>query len=332
MNRDDASKFQVGDRVYDQFHGYGVVVEIKDDGREYPIIVTWDEKKHGCISIFTPEGFAIKGFNCDDTDLTLVEKASLKGEKEMEECINFKVGDRVFSSYHGLGTVIANHNDGRLYPIDVKWDKSPKGSEVSTFTKDGFLVVSHRDCGDNDKLTVVEKVIPAEEEKKVRVSSKDEEMAEGSNFQVGDRVRSREFGVGVVDEVIVSEHTYPITVKWTDGSLGGTYSSFTLEGHYYNHRSDAEKDITLLEGEGTVEEGKVKTDAINPPHYRVKGIPEAYDIMMHLMNREQLEGFLWGNIIKSAYRYGRKGDEAETAGKIKWYAQKLKELGECESE
>lgn len=28
----------------------------------------------------------------------------------------------------------------------------------------------------------------------------------------------------------------------------------------------------------------------------------------------------------------RKGDEAETAGKIKWYAQKLKELGECESE
>lgn len=31
-------------------------------------------------------------------------------------------------------------------------------------------------------------------------------------------------------------------------------------------------------------------------------------------------------------RYGRKGDEADTAGKIKWYAQKLKELGERESE
>lgn len=56
------------------------------------------------------------------------------------------------------------------------------------------------------------------------------------------------------------------------------------------------------------------------------------DIMTHLMNREQLEGFLWGNIIKYAYRYGRKGDEAETAGKIKWYAQKLKELGKCEGE
>ena len=151
-------------------------------------------------------------------------------------------------------------------------------------------------------------------------------------FKVGDRVRSRGFGVGVVDEVLGSEYPYPITVKWTDGSLGGTYSSFTLEGHYYPRRSDAERDITLLEEGETMKDNKIKTDAINPPHYRVKGIPEAYDIMTHLMNREQLEGFLWGNIIKYAYRYGRKGDEADTAGKIKWYAQKLKELGECESE
>lgn len=238
MNRDDASKFQVGDRVYDPFHGYGVVVEIKDDGREYPIVVTWDEKKHGCISIFTSEGFAIKGFNCDDTDLALVEKAPPKKDK-----------------------------------------------------KEG-------------------------------------------KFKVGDRVRSREFGIGVVDEVIVSEHTYyPITVKWTEGSLNDwTHSSFTLEGHYYSGHSDAKKDITLLEEGETMKDNKIKTDAVNPPHYRVNGIPEAYDIMTHLMNREQLEGFLWGNIIKYAYRYGRKGDEADTAGKIKWYAQKLKELGKCESE
>lgn len=77
---------------------------------------------------------------------------------------------------------------------------------------------------------------------------------------------------------------------------------------------------------------KREVDSINPAHYRVKGIPEACDIMTHLMTREQLEGFFWGNIIKYAYRYGRKGDEAETAGKIAWYAQKLKELGKCESE
>lgn len=168
--------------------------------------------------------------------ITAVEKASLKGEKEMEECINFKVGDRVFYPYHGLGTVIANYNDGRLYPIDVKWDESPEGNEVSTFTKEGFLLVSLGDCGDNDKLTVVGNVMPAEEEK--------------------------------------------------------------------------------------------EDDAINPSHYQVDGIPEAIEIMEHLMTKGQLEGFLWGNIIKYSYRYGRKGDKAETAGKIAWYANQLKALEE----
>lgn len=154
-----------------------------------------------------------------------------------------------------------------------------------------------------------------------------EKRKQMKKFKVGDKVRSPALGVGVVEDVIASEHTYPITVKWTEGSLGdGTYSSFTLEGHYYNHRSDAEKDITLLEeGEGSVGDDKVKTDATNPSHYRVAGIPEAIEIMEHLMTKEQLEGFLWGNILKYAYRYGRKGDKKETAGKIAWYAKKLEE-------
>ena len=223
----EESKFKLGDRVYATSHGYGVVTEIKDDGREYPIVVTWDEKKHGCgVSVFTPEGCAFKFYNSEDDDLTLVENAP------------------------------------------------PKKDET--------------------------------EEK----------------FKVGDRVRSHEFGVGVVDEVLAPEYPYPITVYWSDG----TYSSFTLEGHYYPQRSDAEKDITLLGGEYTVEEDKIKTDAINPSHYRVKGIPEAIEIMEHLMAKEQLEGFLWGNILKYAYRYGRKGDKAETAGKIAWYAKRLEEV------
>lgn len=234
----EESKFKVGDRVYAPYHGYGVVTEIRDDWKEYPIEVTWDEKKYGCsVSIFTPEGSAFKGFNSEDDDITLVEKAL------------------------------------------------PKKDET--------------------------------EEK----------------FKVGDMVRSREFGVGVVDEVIASEHTYPITVKWTEGSLGdGTYSSFTLDGNYYDYRSDAEKDITLLEGRGAAKEGKIKTDAINPSHYQVAGIPEAIDIMKHLMTQEQFKGFLWGNIIKYAYRYGRKGDKGETAGKIAWYANQLKAVEEWRNE
>ncbi len=67
------------------------------------------------------------------------------------------------------------------------------------------------------------------------------------------------------------------------------------------------------------------SDAVNPMHYQVAGIPEAIEIMEHLMTKEQLEGFLWGNILKYAYRYGRKGDKKETAGKIAWYAKKLEE-------
>ena len=71
---------------------------------------------------------------------------------------------------------------------------------------------------------------------------------------------------------------------------------------------------------------KVEYSPINPSHYRVKGIPEAIDIMKHLMTQEQFKGFLWGNIIKYAYRYGRKGDEHDTAGKIEWYANRLTEV------
>lgn len=84
-----------------------------------------------------------------------------------------------------------------------------------------------------------------------------------------------------------------------------------------------------LDGEvETVMAGLTKAEysPINPSHYRVAGIPEAIDIMEHLMTQEQFKGFLWGNIIKYAYRYGRKGDEHDTAGKIEWYANRLKEM------
>lgn len=83
------------------------------------------------------------------------------------------------------------------------------------------------------------------------------------------------------------------------------------------------------EGESEVYPGeleKINYSAVNPAHYQVAGIPEAIEIMEGLMTKEQLEGFLWGNILKYAYRYGRKGDKKETAGKIKWYAEKLEEV------
>lgn len=173
----------------------------------------------------------------------------------MKEEIKFRLGDSVYFTYHGYGTIIGLHNDGREYPIEVRWEASPHGQEVNTFTKDGFLLESIGDCGDNDKLTVVEKVMPTEEEKKDRVSS----------------------------DVVTKIDTL----------------------------------VKIAED-----------DAINPSHYQVDGIPEAIEIMEHLMTKEQFEGFLWGNILKYAYRYGRKGDKKETAGKIEWYANHLKDLEE----
>ena len=77
-------------------------------------------------------------------------------------------------------------------------------------------------------------------------------------------------------------------------------------------------------GEDEEEDNKKVEDVINPAHYKVDGLPEAIDIMNHLMTPEQFEGFLWGNIMKYAYRFGRKGDKGETAGKIAWYANQLK--------
>lgn len=155
-------------------------------------------------------------------------------------------------------------------------------------------------------------------------------------FEVGDMVRSPLLGVGVVTEVNDSDPTYPIKVEWTKDALyPRTHSVFTSQGHYYSNCTDSVSDIALLvaEDEDTVEEGKIKVDdAVNPSHYQVAGIPEAIEIMQGLMTKEQFEGFLWGNILKYAYRYGRKGDKKDTAGKIEWYAKKLKELEEGESE
>ena len=72
-------------------------------------------------------------------------------------------------------------------------------------------------------------------------------MGKESKFKVGDKVVSRTFGTGVVREIVDLYHTYPVVVKWDEGAVaGGTFSAFTLKGHYYSHRSDTEKDIELL--------------------------------------------------------------------------------------
>lgn len=164
-------------------------------------------------------------------------------------------------------------------------------------------------------------------------------------FKLGDLVYSPFSGVGKIIEIGANKNLeYPIKVKWCEKKDIDTfdYDFFTSAGTFYSDHGDANRDIVHVEDvdleveeddEGIVERmedalNKKVEDAVNPAHYKVEGLPEAIDIINHLMHREQYEGFLWGNILKYAYRYGRKGDKAETAGKIAWYANQLKDLAE----
>lgn len=368
-------KFKLGDRVYAPFHGYGVVTAIHEDACVYPIEVTWDDsglKNMEDVSTFTADGLLSKYCANTDTILTVVKGSHKRNRRKEMSASKFKVGDRVTHPYHSVGTVTAIR-DGAGYPIEVTWDD---GASIS-YTSDG-LFIGLEDCGDNDKLTndkltVVEKVMPAEEEKKARVSSKEEEMAYESKFKVGDRAFYPYFGMGtVIASYKADERTFPIEVQWDHSPTNYPVSTFTKEGlAAVPIIEDADKVKLVLsdsahnEETGGSEMGQIsgainhnilhkesekmgaesekfkvgdyvwssnrEVDAINPAYYRVKGLPEAHDIMTHLMTKEQLEGLYWGNIIKYTYRYGRKGDKAETAGKIAWYATKLKELEECES-
>lgn len=180
----------------------------------------------------------------------------------------------------------------------------------------------------------------------------EKEMPE-AKFKVGDRVYALYRGYGTVT-AIYSGTVYPIEVTWDECECEDlAVSTFTKDGRLSQYLDNDDTILTVVEKASLKKKDKKsmseeadtrvvdrmmdaldkKTeDAINPSHYKVKGISEAHEIINHLMHREQYEGFLWGNIIKYAYRYGRKGDKAETAGKIAWYATKLKELEECEEE
>lgn len=345
MSTED-EKFHVGDRVYAPHFGEGIITGIDTSKFSiYPIHVEWTEKKqpdqrHG--DIFTPEGFYTVSFHDPDMDISLV-----KGE-------GFKLMDRVFYPYYGKGTVVADYRSNVLYPIKVKWDDSPlKDKPYSNFTRDGRVSVPIMKDEENLKLMRLENV-PKEEtggskmgqiagviNHAILQKEREKMHDEGRKFKVGDRVFSFYYGYGVVEKISDKElDPCPVVVRWeqdkNNAAEPNTCDYYTMDGEFYGDDSEPERDIFLMndkKDESTVERmedglQKKVEDAINPSHYRVEGLPEAIDIINHLMHREQYEGFLWGNILKYAYRFGRKGDKAETAGKIAWYATQLKELEE----
>ena len=64
-------------------------------------------------------------------------------------------------------------------------------------------------------------------------------------------------------------------------------------------------------------------DMINhPPHYKVGGI-ETIEYIKAKLTRAEYIGYLKGNVIKYSSRVGYKGEAAQDAGKIGWYATEL---------
>ena len=352
-----ASKFKLGDRVYAPHFGEGIITDIDERASPfYPIIVEWTKELQPCRrlrDVYTIEGLYAVSYHDSEFDISKVKKDEeattfgvwlnhakdyalmrLKKRKarnkekereEMKEDTKYKVGDRVYAPFHGYGVVTEIKDDGQEYPIVVTWDEKKHGCSASIFTPDGSAFKGLD--SDDDDITLVEKASPKKDEKE-------------GKFKVGDRVRSFHFGVGIVESVSGDNMQYPIAVKWTDNSKAhNTYDYFTKDGEF-DCENPSMKNIVPLEiidrAKGEEDTGVVdrmmdalekKTDeAVNPKHYHVEGIPEAIYLMTRLMNKEQLEGFLWGNIVKYAYRYGRKGDKAETAGKIAWYAKRLEEV------
>lgn len=205
----------------------------------------------------------------------------------MKEEIKFKLGDRVYAPFHGYGVVTAIHEDACVYPIEVTWDDSGLKNMEDVSTFTADGLLSKYYANTDTILTVV---------KGSHKRNRRKEMS-ASKFKVGDRIWITNIEQGTIVRFCPNEETCIVNSDF-DGEV--------------------EMRIDGLE--------KVEYTAVNPSHYRVEGIPEAIEIMEHLMTKEQFEGFLWGNILKYAYRYGRKGDKKETAGKIEWYAKRLEEV------
>ena len=76
----------------------------------------------------------------------------------------------------------------------------------------------------------------------------------------------------------------------------------------------------------TTSDTPVKPDLVNnPPHYTAGGI-ETIDFLQAKLSREEFIGYLKGNVLKYGSRLGKKGDVSIDAGKMAWYALKLKDV------
>lgn len=212
----------------------------------------------------------------------------------------FKTGDSVYSPHFGKGVVYRIVDPKKAdYPVEVHWiDIAPNSIYAREYyTLDGQLHTQYPD----PEYDIIHDEDDSESGRDIfLVNDKKDEGVENNmekKLKVGDWVWLNPNEKGIIT-FIYPDKDACIVDSELDGEVEVVMAGLT----------------------------KVDYSPINPSHYQVAGIPEAIDIMKHLMTQEQFKGFLWGNIIKYAYRYGRKGDEHDTAGKVEWYANRLKEV------
>lgn len=65
------------------------------------------------------------------------------------------------------------------------------------------------------------------------------------------------------------------------------------------------------------------TDAVNHPAHYTAGSIECIDYMQDVLTAEEFRGYLRGQVIKYQHRLMAKGNPAQDAAKLAWYANRL---------
>ena len=255
------------------------------------------------------------------------------------------VFDRVYSPVYGYGTIIGNEGTWEV-------DQSESNSLVLFDKKNGFL----HSADNYEKLCDSYIYVPQNVRMNrcywvdVRSLSTYSELLESGKLYHAyvrlvpfDSLEYKEHPVRVVCKRKDSIHTFSassasivninteekILVLADDG-----YSWVNADDIYFSNELlgtvphfDSEEAT-----EAPTKEEDVGEDTVDSPSYYKIARLEPNELMSDLMSFEQHEGFLWGNIIKYAYRYGNKGEKAETVKKIRKYCDMLLEVLEPKNE
>jgi len=80
--------------------------------------------------------------------------------------------------------------------------------------------------------------------------------------------------------------------------------------------------------QGIIDFFNAEPDMVNhPPHYQIGGI-ETFEIIKTMLTREELIGYLKGQILKYRERAAYKGHQEEDWAKARWYYERLQEENE----